>query len=206
MKNNKPSEFDAVLGKQVQTPMYGVVLGGIEGVKTRLESADIEVIIIALKDAVNYGEAGLNLVIQALSDKKWKVRQAAYVLLEPRPEAFIQHKLQEYTQKSNRFDAFVAMGREGKALDVDTLMESLENDQNSATYKLVDYTLGLVSSDEGKERIRYYLFNGTQMQRNYAALYFKRCSSGVVTRTQAKDILAEAVKQGCIDRIQAFSK
>jgi hypothetical protein len=198
MTNNKPREFDAVLGKQLQTPIYGLVLGGIEGVKRRLESADIPEKIIALKDALNYGEAGLNLIIQALSDKKWKVRQAAYLLLEPRKEVFVKNKLQEYTENNNRFDAFVAMGRKGKASDVDTLIESLENDQNSATYKLVDYTLGLVNTDEGKERIRYYLFNGTQIQRNYAALYFKR--------TKAKDILIEAVKQGCIDRIQAFSK
>jgi HEAT repeat protein len=198
MTNNKPREFDAVLGKQVQTPIYAVVLGGIEGVKKRLLSTDIEIRIIAVKDALNYEEAGLILVIQALSDKNWKVRQAAYLLLESRQEVFIQNKLQEYNQNNNRFDAFVAMGRRGKIADIDTLMESLENEQNSATYKLVDYTLGLVNTNEGMERIKYYLFNGTQTQRNYAALYFKRL--------QAKDILTEAVKQGCIDKIQAFSK
>jgi hypothetical protein len=37
-----------------------------------------------------------------------------------------------------------------------------------------------------------------RIQRNYAALYFKRRG--------AKNILKEAVKQGCIDKLQAFSK
>jgi hypothetical protein len=36
------------------------------------------------------------------------------------------------------------------------------------------------------------------VQRNYAALYFKRLKE--------VDVLAEAVKMGCIDRVQAFSK
>lgn len=43
-----------------------------------------------------------------------------------------------------------------------------------------------------------YLFNSTQAQRNYTALYFKRKG--------ARDILVKAVNKGCIDRVQAFSK
>jgi hypothetical protein len=103
-----------------------------------------------------------------------------------------------YSNKIDRYDAFVAMARAGGVADVDTLMDNLESDRTSATCKLVDYTLGLVNTHEGKDRIRHYLFNGTQIQRNYAALYFKRRG--------AKDILREAVNQGCIDKLQAFSK
>ncbi|MEH1936646.1 MAG: hypothetical protein V7L14_23675 [Nostoc sp.] len=195
--SNRPRVYDAVLGSQEKAPPGAVVLGGMEGVKRRLANPVVEQKIAALEEALKYGEVGLELVILALEDKLWKVRQAAYLLLVDKQDSVVQQALQEY-QKSSRYDVFVAMGRTGGVSDVDTLMESLENEQNTATTKLVDYTLGLVNTNEGKDRIRHYLFNGTQIQRNYAALYFKRKG--------AKDILIEAVQQGCIDRVQAFSK
>ncbi|BAY24134.1 GUN4 domain protein [Calothrix sp. NIES-2100] len=175
-----------------------VVLGGLEGVKRRLANPVVEQKIAALEEALKYGEAGLELLIWALEDKLWKVRQAAYALLATRQEPIVQEILQEYGNKIDRYDAFVAMARTGGVSDVDTLMDNLESDRTSATCKLVDYTLGLVNTHEGKDRIRYYLFNGTQIQRNYAGLYFKRRGE--------KSILIEAVKQGCIDKLQAFSK
>jgi hypothetical protein len=195
---NQPKEYDAVLGGQEKAPPGAVVLGGLEGVKRRLANPVIEQRIAALEEALKYGEAGLELVIWALDDKLWKVRQAAYSLLVSRPEPLVQEILQEYSHKIDRYDAFVAMARTGGVADVDTLMDNLESDRNSATCKLVDFTLGLVDTHEGKDRIRHYLFNGTQIQRNYAALYFKRRG--------AKNILREAVNQGCIDKLQAFSK
>ena len=195
--SNRPRVYDAVLGGQEKAPPGAVVLGGLEGVKRRLGNPVVEQKIAALEEALKYGEAGLQLVILALEDKLWKVRQAAYLLLVNKQYSVVQEALQEY-QKSSRYDVFVAMGRTGGVSDVDALMESLENEQNTATTKLVDYTLGLVNTNEAKDRIRHYLFNGTQIQRNYAALYFKRKG--------AKDILIEAVQQGCIDRVQAFSK
>lgn len=196
--SDRPRVYDAVLGGQEKAPPGAVVLGGLEGVKRRLANPVIEQKIAALEEALKYGEAGLELVIWALDDNLWKVRQAAYSLLASRPEPLVQEIVQEYSNKIDRYDAFVAMARNGGVSDVDTLMDNLESDRNSATCKLVDYTLGLVDTREGKDRIRHYLFNGTQIQRNYAALYFKRRG--------AKDILREAVNQGCIDRLQAFSK
>ena len=195
--SNRPTVYDAVLGGQEKAPPGAVVLGGLEGVKRRLANPVVEQKIAALEEALKYGDAGLKLVILALEDKLWKVRQAAYLLLVDKQDPVVEQALQEY-QKSSRYDVFVAMGRTGGTSDVDTLMESLQNEQNTATTKLVDYTLGLVNTNDGKDRIRHYLFNGTQIQRNYAALYFKRKG--------AKDILIEAVQQGCIDRVQAFSK
>jgi hypothetical protein len=195
---NRPRVYDAVLGSQEKAPPGAVVLGGLEGVKRRLAHPVIEQRIAALEEALKYGEAGLELVIWALDDKLWKVRQAAYSLLASRQEPIVQEILQDYSHKIDRYDAFVAMARAGGVSDIDTLMENLENDRTSATYKLVDFTLGLVDSPQGQDRIRHYLFNGTQIQRNYAALYFKR--------RKAKNILKEAVNQGCIDKLQAFSK
>lgn len=63
---NQPRKFDAVLGGQAPPPTDGVVLGGIEGVKHRLKSLNLEVQIAALTEAMNYGEPGLDLVIDML--------------------------------------------------------------------------------------------------------------------------------------------
>lgn len=200
MTNNleQPREYDAVLGGQTPAPMGSLILGGLEGVKWRLASPIIEQRISALHESLKYGEAGLNLVIQALDNNFWKVRKAAYSLLETRKDPLIEKVLEEYNAKNNRYTLFVNMARSGKAHNIDKLMDALENNQNCATYKLVDYALSLVETTAGKERIKHYLFNGTQMQRNYAALFFKRLGM--------KEFLTLAVNQGCIDRVQAFSK
>lgn len=97
-----------------------------------------------------------------------------------------------------RYDEFVAWGSSGKKIDVDRLMEALLARDDLATSRLVDFALSLVKTREGIARLNDYLFNGTQMPRNYAALYFKR--KGQV------DLLDDAVAQGMIDREQAYSK
>ncbi|MFN6564762.1 MAG: HEAT repeat domain-containing protein [Nostoc sp. ChiSLP01] len=93
---NEPREFDAVLGGETQSPVQGAVLGGIEGIKRRLKSSDIEVRITAVQDALNYQAEGLNLIIQSLYDCSRKVRQVAYNLLNNRLEPQIKQVLQEY--------------------------------------------------------------------------------------------------------------
>ncbi|MGB3759976.1 MAG: HEAT repeat domain-containing protein [Rivularia sp. (in: cyanobacteria)] len=81
---NQPREFDAVLGGNTPPPVTGVVLGGIEGVKRRLESEIVDVRVKALSDALNYGEAGLDLVIEALEDDSLQVKSFAVRLLKER--------------------------------------------------------------------------------------------------------------------------
>ena len=66
---NQPGEFDVVLGGENPAPVTGVVLGGIEGVKRRLESGNEEAKIAAIRDALNYQDEGLNALIQALFEK-----------------------------------------------------------------------------------------------------------------------------------------
>lgn len=89
--------------------------------------------------------------------------------------------------------------RSGRTEDIDFLMGHLDMSRNFSLCKQIDYALGLVSSQEGRTRIRYFLFNGgSQIQRNYAALYFKR--RGAIY------LLEEAFQQGCIDSTQAFSR
>jgi tetratricopeptide (TPR) repeat protein len=98
-----------------------------------------------------------------------------------------------------RFAAFVARGRAGNVADVDYLMHRLEQEPDLAVTKLADYALGLVRTPHGEERIKHYLFEGTQKQRNFAALYFKRTG-------ERGSLLAEAYIQGKIDRVQAFAR
>lgn len=95
---NQPKAYDAVIsnGSQNLPPMSGVVLGGIEGIKQRLTSSLESQRIIALRDALKYREAGLDLVIQALKDESWQVRGAAYLLLRQRSEPSVKQALQEY--------------------------------------------------------------------------------------------------------------
>ncbi|HEX8141239.1 MAG TPA: hypothetical protein VF553_01500 [Pyrinomonadaceae bacterium] len=90
--------------------------------------------------------------------------------------------------------AFIARGRAGNVSDVDYLMHMLESEPQPAITRLVDYALGLVQTPHGEERIRHYLFEGTQAQRNYAALYFRRMGR------KHQPLLLEAFNQGKIDR------
>ncbi|MEH1873587.1 hypothetical protein [Nostoc sp.] len=93
---SQPKEYDAVLGGQAHPPIDGLVLGGIEGVNRRLTSATIEQKVIALQDALKYGEAGLDLVIQALQDQSEQVKKAAFELLLERAEPRVKQILQNY--------------------------------------------------------------------------------------------------------------
>ena len=98
----------------------------------------------------------------------------------------------------NRYYAFIARGERGSCDDVDFLMHVLVSDPGLATVKLVDFALGLVRSSAGKTRIEHYLFEGNQMQRNYAALFFKRRGE--------TSLLQKAVDAGLVDTEQAFSQ
>lgn len=82
MKDKQPSNFDAVLGGEAAPPFAGVVLGGFEGVKSNLESSNVKVRVAALSSALNYGDAGLDLVIEALNDSSPQVQSFAKRLLK----------------------------------------------------------------------------------------------------------------------------
>jgi hypothetical protein len=89
----QPGKYDAVLGGQDQNSQFAAVLGGIEGVKLRLNNSHPQVRIAALPQALNYGEMGLDLVIQALNDESDEVKNVAYGLLETRTEAKVKEAL-----------------------------------------------------------------------------------------------------------------
>ena len=91
----QPREYDAVLGGQ-NPPIYAAVLGGIQGIKKRLASPILEVRIAALANAFNYGEQGLDLVLQALEDESNQIKFAAYSLLKDREEAKVKQRLDKF--------------------------------------------------------------------------------------------------------------
>lgn len=95
-ESNQPKKNDAVLGGQSPPPVQGAILGGIEGVKRRLSSSILEARVAALGEAINYGEEGLYLVVQALDDKFRQVRHAAARLLQERVEPQAKLALQHY--------------------------------------------------------------------------------------------------------------
>ncbi|BAZ85095.1 SUMF1/EgtB/PvdO family nonheme iron enzyme [Dolichospermum compactum] len=94
----QPREYDAVLGGNSPSPEGAAVLGGIEGVKLRLQNPDAKVRIAALEQAVNYGEQGLDLVIAGLKDESWDIQNAAYLILNKRTEPRIKQILQDPRQ------------------------------------------------------------------------------------------------------------
>jgi len=71
-QQQEPKPKDAVLGGET-TPQRGAVLGGIEGLKRRLESSDQQERITALQQAVDYGHEGLKLVNEAKIGDQFKL-------------------------------------------------------------------------------------------------------------------------------------
>jgi hypothetical protein len=88
--------------------------------------------------------------------------------------------------------------RRGTPEDIDYILGHLTTDVPIAVTKFVDYSLGLVESEVGIERIEFYQFNGTQIQRNYCALFFNRRDDWLVVK--------EAYERGLIDEIQAYAR
>lgn len=93
---NYPKEYDAVMGGTNPPPIYGAVLGGIDGIKKRLASSVVEGQIAALSDALNYGDIGLDLALQALQDESMQVQLAAYSLLKDRQESRVKVQLESF--------------------------------------------------------------------------------------------------------------
>ena len=86
----------------------------------------------------------------------------------------------------------------GDSKDVDFIMQNLNSESTFAMTRYVDFSLGLVTNEMGIERIEHYLFNGSQIQRNYASLFFNRRGDW--------EIVKRAFHQGLIDETQAFAR
>ncbi len=92
----------------------------------------------------------------------------------------------------------ISHGLSGTSTDIDFIMGQLLSFSSVAITRYVDYSLSLVDRQEGFERIKFYLFNGTLIQRNYASLYLNRLGEW--------EPVKEAYEQGLIDEIQAYAR
>ena len=115
----QPREYDAVLGGNSLSIEGAAVLGGIEGVKLRLQNPDAKVRIAALEQALNYGEQGLDLVIAGLKDESWDIQNAAYLILSDRTEPRIKQILQDPRQLGFKLEQIevVTVDDEGNEFD-----------------------------------------------------------------------------------------
>ncbi len=92
----QPRTDDAVLGGAAPLPVSSVVLGGLDGIKRRLASASALERIAALKAALNYGEAGLELVMLGLEDESRQVQYMAFSLLTAQDLPSVKQRLKNY--------------------------------------------------------------------------------------------------------------
>lgn len=93
---------------------------------------------------------------------------------------------------------YIPMAKSGTSAEIDSIIADINTEMSIAVSKIIDYSLSFVESPEGLERMAYYLFNGTQMQRNYCTLFFNRRGDWPLVKS--------AFEMGLIDAIQAFSR
>ena len=86
----------------------------------------------------------------------------------------------------------------GDPTQVDFVFELLQPGCGLVVTRFVDYALSLVESPDCIARVRYYLFHGNEIQRNYASLYFNR--------RYEWPIVKQAYEKGLIDQVQAFAR
>ncbi|MFO5491114.1 MAG: GUN4 domain-containing protein [Cuspidothrix sp.] len=92
MINNsqQPQKDDAILDGKLPSTKDVAVLGGLDGVKLRLQNRSLTLRIAAVEEALNYGEQGLDLVIQCLQDQSLQIQKQAYLLLNPYTETKVK--------------------------------------------------------------------------------------------------------------------
>ncbi|HSF76621.1 MAG TPA: PspA/IM30 family protein [Microcoleus sp.] len=105
--HDQPKPYDAVRGGQLPPPVGGVVLGGLAGVKHRLSSSVNEHRIAALRETLNYGDAGLKIVIKICQSETGPVQRAACDLLRQRLNSIAREKLQAFVASSSDSEAKV---------------------------------------------------------------------------------------------------
>jgi formylglycine-generating enzyme required for sulfatase activity len=127
----QPREYDAVLGGNSPSLEGAAVLGGIEGVKLRLQNPDAKVRIAALHQALNYGEQGLDLVIAGLKDKSWDIQNAAYLILNSRTELRIKQILQKLNQQGFKLEQI-------EVVTVNKIGKIIQRQQRIARYFIED--------------------------------------------------------------------
>jgi len=97
-----------------------------------------------------------------------------------------------------KLEQYVVMANSGDEKYIGKIMQRLNKDVTLQETREIDYALSKINNPKSIEMIKLFLFEGTQIQRNYAALYFGRLHEYLILR--------EAYDLGLIDEIQAFSR
>lgn len=100
--------------------------------------------------------------------------------------------------KQSILQFYISLAQKGTKASIDEIMKHLNASMSLVESKFIDYALGHVESEEGVHIMEYYLFHGTQIQRNYCTLYFGRRGEYLIIR--------KAYDAGLIDAKQAFSR
>lgn len=93
---------------------------------------------------------------------------------------------------------YIELAKEGTEASIGSIMSDLNENTSIVDTKYIDFALGHVTGEEGMLVMEKYLFKGTQIQRNYATLYFARLGEYPIIR--------KAYDLGLIDGRQAFSR
>lgn len=93
---------------------------------------------------------------------------------------------------------YIGLAKEGTAESVGEIMRHLTPQMTLAESKFIDFALSHVEGGEGAAAMEWFLFGGTQIQRNYCVLYFARRGD--------YDIVRRAYDRGLVDAVQAFSR
>ena len=109
-----------------------------------------------------------------------------------------QVKEETRMNEKGRLGYYIDLAGKNDSQSVDAIMKDLRRKMTLEQSKFIDYALGLIDSEDGTQRMQHYLFNGTQIQRNYCALYFGRLDE--------YGIIRQAYEKGLIDAKQAFSR
>jgi hypothetical protein len=114
-------------------------------------------------------------------------------------------KFDEYIGRNLKINHFleilgglIAKAQKGENEDIDFIMFNLNSNSDLAMTRYADFALSLVNNPAGFNRIVYYLFSGTPIQRNYASLYLNRLGEW--------EYVKQAYENGLIDEIQAFAR
>ena len=99
---------------------------------------------------------------------------------------------------ANILESYIRLAKAGTSISVDAILSDINMDMSIGLSKIIDYSLSFIKSEEGLDRLAYYLFHGTQIQRNYCTLFFNRRGDWPLVK--------RAYEQGLIDAIQAFSR
>lgn len=100
-----------------------------------------------------------------------------------------------YIEKFNEIKNHCLKGNREDILFVISLLNS---EVDLPTTRAIDFYLGMVDKPEGISVLKEYLFEGTQIQRNYCTLYFARRNEWTLVN--------KAFELGLIDALQAYSR